>query len=820
MRLEDHPTVQKVRSRPAEVAVAQSEPLDPAWLRQLVVDAGADDVGFVELDRPEIEDQREHILRAFPLTKTLISIVVRMNREAIRTPVRSIANTEFHHSGDEANDIARHVVELLEKRGIRALNPAMAFPMEMDQFPGRGWVVSHKPVAVAAGLGMMGIHRNLIHEKFGNFVLLNTILLGAELTAYDKPINYNPCLECKLCVAACPVGAISPEGDFNFSSCYTHNYREFMGGFADWTEQVVESKDAQDYRSRVSDGESASLWQSLSYGANYKAAYCLAVCPAGEDVIGPFLADRKAHLKNVLRPLQDKEEVIYVTQNSDAADYVARRFPHKKVKVVGNTLRPNSIQAFLSGVPNVFQPGKSAGLDATYHFTFTGQEQREATIVIKDKKIQVEEGHVGQADLRVTADSQTWVGFLRKETSMPWSLLRRKIRLEGSPKLLLAFGKCFPELGGRQKVVRILPPPSKPFGKANRYRANDAATGGVRWQGRLRLKEIVDEAHGVKTFRFTSPSGGAVPFTHLPGQYLTLHPTPDGVPAKRYYTIASAPGLSERVEITVKREATGLVSQWLHDTAKVGDLLEVEAPHGAFTFTGSESERVVLIGGGVGITPLMSALRHLDEMSWKGKIYLILSFRTPREFIFREEIAALEAANPNLRVTITMSNPKGQPWSGLVGRIGRDLLRDTVPDLTHQRVHVCGPTSMMDAVKADLLALGVPQEQIKMEAFGAGSRRPRGLDAVSKPVAGQVVFSTSTVSAPVQVDMTLLEAAEEASVPIASECRMGTCGSCRVKLVRGQVAMEVDEGLTEQDRAEGYVLACQATVLGDVEIEA
>jgi len=316
----------------------------------------------------------------------------------------------------------------------------------MDRFPGgKIWVVSHKPVAVAAGLGHMGIHRNVIHPKFGNFILLGTVLIGAEATAYDQPIAYNPCLECKLCVAACPVGAIAPNGDFNFSACYTHNYREFMGGFTDWVEQVADSKNARDYRRRVSDAESASMWQSLSYGANYKAAYCLAVCPAGEDVIGPFLADRKTHLKEIVRPLQEKEETIYVTKNSDAEDHVAKRFPHKKIKHVGNTLRPSTIEVFLKGMPNVFQPGKSAGLNATFHFTFTGNEQQRATVVIKDQKMSVEEGHVGQPDLHVTADSQTWIGFLRKEKNVVWALLRRKIRLNGPLKLLVAFGKCFPQ---------------------------------------------------------------------------------------------------------------------------------------------------------------------------------------------------------------------------------------------------------------------------------------------------------------------------------------------------------------------------------------
>jgi hypothetical protein len=128
-----------------------------------------------------------------------------------------------------------------------------------------------------------------------------------------------------------------------------------------------------------------------TYGANYKAAYCLAVCPAGEDVIGPFLTDRKAHLKDVVRPLQEKEETIYVARNTDAEDHVAKRFPHKTIKHVGNTLRPNSIEVFLKGMPNVFQPGKSAGLNATFHFTFTGQEQRQATVVIQEQKISVKD---------------------------------------------------------------------------------------------------------------------------------------------------------------------------------------------------------------------------------------------------------------------------------------------------------------------------------------------------------------------------------------------------------------------------------------------
>ena len=93
MKLEDHPTVQRVRHKTAPSVPSKTESLDAGWLKQLVLDAGADDVGFVEIGRPALDDQREDILKAFPHTKTLISFVVRMNREAIRTPARSVSNT-------------------------------------------------------------------------------------------------------------------------------------------------------------------------------------------------------------------------------------------------------------------------------------------------------------------------------------------------------------------------------------------------------------------------------------------------------------------------------------------------------------------------------------------------------------------------------------------------------------------------------------------------------------------------------------------------------------------------------------------------------
>jgi len=438
MRLEEHPTVRnhRAQTRPPQV-------LDTRWLRELCLAAGADDVGFVALDRPELADQREFIRAALPGVRSLISLVVRMNREPLRSPARSAANLEFHHARDEADEVAHKIVRQLEDAGIPALNPATAFPMEMDLFPGRIWVVSHKPVAVAAGLGRMGIHRNVIHPRFGNFILLGTILVAADLDSEGSPLDYNPCLECKLCVAACPVGAIGADGYFDFSACSTHNYREFMTGFEDYVGKVADSSSAADLRENVPLAETVSMWQSLSYGANYKAAYCLSVCPAGEDVIGPFLEDRKGFQDRILRPLQQKAEPVYVVSGSDAEEHVSRRFPHKTPKRVRRSLRASSVAAFLRALPLVFQRGKAQGLDVTYHFKFTGEESAEATVRIANKTVSVEPGLQGECQLRVEADSRTWLGFVDRRRSLAWALLRGRIRLTGPPRLLVAFGKCF-----------------------------------------------------------------------------------------------------------------------------------------------------------------------------------------------------------------------------------------------------------------------------------------------------------------------------------------------------------------------------------------
>ncbi len=214
----------------------------------------------------------------------------------------------------------------------------------------------------------------------------------------------------------------------------------------------------------------------------------------------------------------------------------------------------------------------------------------------------------------MTADSETWLGFLAKERGLLWAFVRgEQSASAGRRSSFSPSAGAFRTAGVRHEPTPIRPNHSRLRADPVPYRQNDAATGKIKWSGALELAEIIEVAHNVKTFRLVNPAGGEIPFEFLPGQFLTLAIEPSGVPTKRSYTIASSPTCRDWVEITVKREERGLVSRWLHDAARPGDFLMALAPNGTFTFTGEEEESIVLIGGGVGLTPLMSVTRYPDR---------------------------------------------------------------------------------------------------------------------------------------------------------------------------------------------------------------
>jgi ferredoxin-NADP reductase len=352
-----------------------------------------------------------------------------------------------------------------------------------------------------------------------------------------------------------------------------------------------------------------------------------------------------------------------------------------------------------------------------------------------------------------------------------------------------------------------------------------------RWSGQLKVVQIVRETPTVQTFRLADPGSDRLPFDFLPGQFLQVEVMPEAEKtARRSYTIASSPTQRAYVELTVKREEQGAVSKYLHDKVAIGDLLKVTGPFGEFTFTGTDAESIVLIAGGVGITPMMSVLRYLTDIAWSGQIFFLYGARSTEEFVFRDELERLERRFANLHVMAAMQRSAGTVWLGPEGPITQEMLRSAVPDIAKRRVHLCGPPGMMAAIRGQLAELGVPEAQLHTEAFGPASlptdaaeievKVAPALAAAkrtgSKPAVAPttVTFSISGVSAPLPADETVLEAAEEAGVEIPYACRVGECGVCVVKLLAGEVTMDVETGLAPEDKEKGYILACQAKSAG------
>lgn len=345
------------------------------------------------------------------------------------------------------------------------------------------------------------------------------------------------------------------------------------------------------------------------------------------------------------------------------------------------------------------------------------------------------------------------------------------------------------------------------------------------WRGYLRVGSIIAETPGVKTFRLLpSSDDGLMPFTFVPGQFLNVAFGIGGARMNRSYSISSSPTQREYLDLTIKREPRGAVSRHIVDLLQVGDLIEAGGPVGKFTFDGTEAEDIVLISAGVGITPMVSISRYLTERSWPGDIFFIYTCRTPDDYILGKAIAALERSNPKLHVAVTMTKAEGKDWKGPRGRITKEFLTKTVPELTKRRVHICGPATMMDATKALLIELGVLPEQVKMELFGATKPAIAPAGTTAKPSAAAtgptVSFSKNNKTAKIHDGQTVLELSEELGIGIENSCRVGTCGLCKVRMTAGEVDQEVQDALDDDDKANGIILACQAKPKGEVTVEA
>lgn len=314
----------------------------------------------------------------------------------------------------------------------------------------------------------------------------------------------------------------------------------------------------------------------------------------------------------------------------------------------------------------------------------------------------------------------------------------------------------------------------------------------------------------MRTFRLVDPEQPRIGFSFKAGQHLNLRLLIDGDEVRRTYTIASAPSQTAYVELTIRREPEGLSSRYLHDHVSENDIIVTAGAAGHFTFEGTEAESLALIAGGVGITPLMSLLRDLLNRVWPGDIYLISCVKSSNDIIFRDELEYLHRRHPNFHLLILVTGDATSDWAGETGAITAERIARMVPDIASRRVHLCGPAAMMIAVQAMLDQLGTPKDQVFVESFTAP---PETLDddhTVAALTDSRVLFKRSGKAIEVPAGEKLLDVALAAGVDIEYSCREGICGTCKVKLLSGDVDMARSGALLLSEVAKGYVLACQA----------
>jgi ferredoxin-NADP reductase len=333
----------------------------------------------------------------------------------------------------------------------------------------------------------------------------------------------------------------------------------------------------------------------------------------------------------------------------------------------------------------------------------------------------------------------------------------------------------------------------------------------------LRVAEVIQETPSTRTFVLASPEGGPPAFSYRAGQHLTLLVEAEGTMHRRCYSFSTSPLAGGLPAITVKRLADGVVSRHLHEHVRAGDTLLALDPTGDFTIATepAASRHVVLVAGGVGITPLVSLAETVLRAEPCSRVTLLCGNRSEDEIVFRRRLDALaQEFGPRLVLRHALDAPP-DGWSGMSGALdGQSVLRALGPERA-DAYYVCGPEPMMQGVRAALEAAGIARDAVHIERFAYASAATTRIP--DHPA--EILFAGSGRRATARPGQTILQAGLEAGVDLPSSCTMGGCGACKVKKREGTVVMSEPNCLSDHEREAGYLLACCAYADSNVVVE-
>ena len=347
----------------------------------------------------------------------------------------------------------------------------------------------------------------------------------------------------------------------------------------------------------------------------------------------------------------------------------------------------------------------------------------------------------------------------------------------------------------------------------------------------LVCRSVRQETHDVKTFVFSAPQARL--FRYAPGQFITLELEIGGQAINRCYTLSSTPSRPDMVSITVKRVPNGPVSNWLHDKLKAGDALRVLGPSGGFScFLHSlpARQKYLFLSAGSGITPLMSMSRAMHDLALDADIAFVHSARTPDDIIFARELELMAVrSDGRFRLGLVCERRGAQPaWAGFNGFLSLAVLQNVAPDFLERKVYTCGPAPYMAAVRTILAGAGYDMASYHEESFSfetltldaeiGGDADPA--PAPSEAAASHTIsFSRTGENVACGTDQTILAAAKAAGMRLPASCTQGLCGTCKTRMVSGQVDMRHAGGIRQREIDQGWILPCCSKPLSDVVLE-
>jgi phytoene dehydrogenase-like protein/ferredoxin-NADP reductase len=334
---------------------------------------------------------------------------------------------------------------------------------------------------------------------------------------------------------------------------------------------------------------------------------------------------------------------------------------------------------------------------------------------------------------------------------------------------------------------------------------------------KLVVSEVVEETASAKTLRLAA-SEGALPYFRA-GQYINLFVEAAGVLTSRPYSIASPPG-KPYYDITVRRTPGGFVSDYLMDEVKAGDTFESTGPSGSFYHEPlMDTDDLVFLAGGSGITPFASIIREAAERGSTLKMHLIYGSKDPSDIIFGEELKGLEDKLEGLKVDYVISEPP-EEYQGPCGLLDAPMISKLVGPVDGKTFYLCGPAQMYLLCEDALKSMGVPARRIRREAYGPPQdiTTEPGWTGADPEAVFEVVEERTGRTIQARVGEPLMNSLERAGIVVEAICRSGECSVCRTRLISGKVFTPHRVLKRWVDEKAGYIHPCMSYPLEDLRI--